>query len=346
MSLLKVNAMSGQERNAEILVLTTRTELEALREEWRGLGERCERATPFQSPDWLLPWLRHLGGGELRVVTLREPGRRLVAVAAMIVDANPWRGGERTAWLVGNGVSDYGDVWVERGWATELNGAIVAEGLTGTGAVWIDWQQLPAESTLLKADAPWRERAMVEKQEVCPTVRLSGSPRAWLPANWRKKMDYERRRIERTVAVEFVRADEANVDALFAALVTLHGARWADAGGGVVAAAPLRAFHEKVVRGMLANGMLRLYALRANGAIVACYYGFLAGARAFYYLGGFDPAWEKFGVGNLIVDYAMTEAAREGATAFDFLRGGEAYKYRWGAQDEPTYRLELDLRRG
>lgn len=346
MSLLETSAVGEQSRGAAVAVLTTRASLEALREEWRALGERCERATPFQSPDWLLPWLRYLGGGDLRVVTLRTAERRLVALAPMIVDANPWRGGERTAWLVGNGVSDYGDVLVERGWETELMRAMIAEGLAGTGATWVDWQQLPAGSPLLTAEAPWRERATVVEQEVCPTLRLAGAPRAWLPANWRKKIEYERRRFERTAAVEYVRADEENVDELFAALVRLHGARWAEAGGGVVAEAPLRAFHADVVRGMLANGALRLYALRANDVIVACYYGFLVGARAYYYLGGFDPAWEKFGVGNLIVDHAMIEAAKEGATAFDFLRGRETYKYRWGAQDEPTYRLELDLRHG
>lgn len=323
--------------------LTTWPQVEALADEWRELWRRVG-ATPFQAPEWLLPWYRWLGGGALRVLTLREPGGRLVGLAPRVVDANPWRGGERTEWLLGTGVSDYGGVLVERGGEAALGAAIEEAWAGDEDTRWIDWQQLRGDSPLLHEGRLWRRRARVTEQEKCPVLRLTGEPRSGLPASWRKKIEYERRRFERTAAVTFERADAENVDRLWDAFVRLHGERWANAGGGVVAGAGVQAFHAEVVQGMLANGALRLYALRADGEIVASYYGFLAGARAFYYLGGFAPAWEKFGVGNLIVDHAMLEAAREGATTFDFLRGREPYKYRWGAQDEPTYRLEI--RRG
>jgi hypothetical protein len=51
--------------------------LAALRPEWRALWRRCPAATPFQSPAWLLPWWRHLGGGELLAIAVRD-GERLV----------------------------------------------------------------------------------------------------------------------------------------------------------------------------------------------------------------------------------------------------------------------------
>jgi CelD/BcsL family acetyltransferase involved in cellulose biosynthesis len=101
----------------------------------------------------------------------------------------------------------------------------------------------------------------------------------------------------------------------------------------------VQAFHRVASAGLLAHGILRLYALRLNGQIVASYHGFRRGERAYYYLGGFDPEWKRFGVGNLIIDHAMGEAATEGAKVFNFLRGRESYKYRWGAKDDPTYRL-------
>jgi Acetyltransferase (GNAT) domain len=43
----------------------------------------------------------------------------------------------------------------------------------------------------------------------------------------------------------------------------------------------------------------------------------------------------------LVIDYAIRAAVREGAAEFDFLRGREAYKYRWGATDRLTYRRRL-----
>lgn len=44
--------------------------------------------------------------------------------------------------------------------------------------------------------------------------------------------------------------------------------------------------------------------------------------------------------------HAVEEAARDGAEKFDFLRGGEPYKYRWGAKAETNYRRRLRLSRG
>jgi ribosomal protein S18 acetylase RimI-like enzyme len=39
----------------------------------------------------------------------------------------------------------------------------------------------------------------------------------------------------------------------------------------------------------------------------------------------------------LVFDHAIRQAMDEGAVAFDCLRGREAYKYRWGAQDHPPF---------
>lgn len=66
------------------------------------------------------------------------------------------------------------------------------------------------------------------------------------------------------------------------------------------------------------------------------YYGFIWRRRASYYLSGFDPAFRQYGIGNQLVAHAIEEAASE-ADVFDFLRGQEPYKYRWGAEDQPTF---------
>jgi CelD/BcsL family acetyltransferase involved in cellulose biosynthesis len=44
----------------------------------------------------------------------------------------------------------------------------------------------------------------------------------------------------------------------------------------------------------------------------------------------------------------VEQALAEGALAFDFLRGAESYKYRWGAEDQPmaTLRLWHELQEG
>ena len=55
-------------------------------------------------------------------------------------------------------------------------------------------------------------------------------------------------------------------------------------------------------------------------------------------LAGFDPAFSKLSPGTLTIGHAIDQAIREGATEFDFLRGGEPYKYHWGAVDRVNFR--------
>ena len=67
----------------------------------------------------------------------------------------------------------------------------------------------------------------------------------------------------------------------------------------------------------------------------------LDGARAYYYIGGFDPSRARLSPGTIMIGHAIEEAIGAGARTFDFLRGREAYKYAWGAVDLPLYGRRL-----
>jgi CelD/BcsL family acetyltransferase involved in cellulose biosynthesis len=68
----------------------------------------------------------------------------------------------------------------------------------------------------------------------------------------------------------------------------------------------------------------------------------LAGPWAHHgYNGGFDSAHAKLSPSAILVGLAMAQAAREGASQFDFLRGQEGYKAVWGAVPCPMHRRIL-----
>ncbi len=85
--------------------IRTVRELEALRPEWSALWERCPSATPFQTPEWLLPWWESFGAGQLAAFALRADGK-LAGVAPFWIDGAVLR-------LLGAGISDYLDVLIE-----------------------------------------------------------------------------------------------------------------------------------------------------------------------------------------------------------------------------------------
>jgi CelD/BcsL family acetyltransferase involved in cellulose biosynthesis len=323
--------------------------LTALAAPWHELWQRCADATPFQSPEWAIAWWRHFGHGGLWTLVLRDADRRIVGIAPLYLHNHD---GIRTVRLIGAGLSDYLDVLADPDWKTELVRTVLAQ-LDLHPERWdtAEFQQLPPGSPLLGTDGRHTDETIAG--EPCPVLALEpgkpdaaiGSARLW------DNIDADVRRIRRTAPVSLREADAANWTAVFADLRQLHRARWMARGSsGVMNDDAVWSFHQEAAAGLWGRGMVRLYIMRINGAPAGVYYGFLHRSRAYYYLSGFDPSYRQFGIGNQLVAHAIAEARRAGAGAFDFLRGQESYKYRWGAHDRATFcrRLYRDpvLRQG
>jgi CelD/BcsL family acetyltransferase involved in cellulose biosynthesis len=120
--------------------------------------------------------------------------------------------------------------------------------------------------------------------------------------------------------------------------------RWRERGEeGVVADPAVRQFHREAASAFCAAGMLRLYRLRIGNTLAGIYYGFHCNRKAYAYLGGFDPEMVRLSPGAQLLHHAICAAIHEGAPEFHFLRGGESYKYAWGAADR--YNLARTFRR-
>ena len=72
---------------------------------------------------------------------------------------------------------------------------------------------------------------------------------------------------------------------------------------------------------------------RRDEAIVGVLYGFWWQGTFAAYQSGWDPRFARHSIGSVLVLHALERAADEGAHTFDFLRGSEPYKYRFGARD-------------
>lgn len=329
----------------EVQQVTTFESLEALRGPWAQLWTRCHAAGPLQMPEWLVPWWKYLRPGELWTLAVRRNGR-LVGLVPLFLQHDQQRG-RNTLLLLGTGNTDYLDVLLEPGSATQSLTAAV-DYLACRHHRWqiAEFHNLDRASPLLTMEPPQTLSTHAADGEVCPGLTLPETVESLakvVPKRQWQKLQYYRRRAVRmaTVFVETARVD--NLDAMLGELFRLHGARWSWRGlPGVLADEAVRAFHHEAASGFLQHGMLRLYALRFDDRVVAILYGFACRKRTYYYLGGFEPEVRHFSPGMLLVGHAIEEAVREGSREFDFLRGREAYKYDWGAQDRPTYRVRIE----
>jgi CelD/BcsL family acetyltransferase involved in cellulose biosynthesis len=319
-------------------------QLLGLEAEWKRLWIKEPNATPFQSPDWLIPWWEYLGEGELCVLTFRRNGA-LHGVAPFFI-FEPQAGRGRELRLMGAGNSDYLDVLLEPGIAAEAVRKIFC---------WMEeeccrWdicrlEQLRPSSILLQAPVPEHWQSQTHFQEVCPVLRLPEQLDQLAGKFAHEKMTrlaYYRRHLQKLPEVRFETARCENLSELLESLIELHRARWARAGQpGVMNNARLRDFHRETAERFLVSGVLRLYAVRSAGRVLGCFYGFHHQQRAYYYLSGFNPDFGSFELGTLLIDHAIEQAIREHCREFDFLRGNERYKYWWGAVDRRNFSREL-----
>jgi CelD/BcsL family acetyltransferase involved in cellulose biosynthesis len=172
-------------------------------------------------------------------------------------------------------------------------------------------------------------------QCACPTLGITDSETGLrdIPADQRRKLRRAWRLCQKRGGAEVVRVD-GDTRPFLRALLDLHGARWRSRGErGVLIDKAIRRFHTDALPRLAAAGLARLYLLTIAGKVAGAYYGLMHRDRAYAYLGGFDPDFAYESPGMILIGHAITEAAREGAGQFDFLRGREAYKYRWGARD-------------
>ncbi len=317
--------------------------LDALRPEWEELWRAC-RAPVFCAPAWLRPWWDHVGQGQLAGIALRAPADGLLVGFAPLY-LHRADDGARQLLPLGIATSDRVDALLRPGWE-QAAGAALVQALAREAPAWdrLDAPDLAPGATL--AALPWPAHWAVDAGPGAANPVLDLPAR--LPPAMAQALGYARRRAARDAdpAVERA-ADEDTARGLLAELDRLHAARWAQRGeGGVLGGDGVLPWLHAAVPGLLQAGLLRLLGLRLQGATAAVLLCLAdppgwPQRRWSYWIGGFDPAQAAFSPGTLLVGAAIDAATAEGAQAFDFLRGDEPYKRRWGAQVQRLARLRV-----
>jgi hypothetical protein len=189
-----------------------------------------------------------------------------------------------------------------------------------------------------------------EIEEVCPVLHVVVLD--WetylqtLSAKDRHEVRRKIRRAETAGSVEFENVSDPSsaVDDFIA----IHQARWGEEGlfphteGGERS----RRFFRRLGELEGPDGLLRIGRLRVDGRAIFMCVGFHDGDTVYYYNAGNDPHAQALSPGVVGVAYYLRHGLAEGTRVFDFLRGDEGYKYRWGAVDEPIHRLIVTRRTG
>ncbi len=320
--------------------------LQNLAPEWTRLAG-LPGATVFQSWEWTGAWLGTLGRRSRPSVLVGRDGARVVGLVPLCRTSSYLGVPVRRGALLAAGPSDYGGFLVEEG-REEVLAAVLAAALAKGGPLQVlDLQEVPDGSPTIAVCEAARASGLhvdVLPQDVSLLLELPGS---WdeLTARLSKKfawnVAYYTRRLERDHGIA-LRKVTGPPDALPAweQFLELHSRRWRDKKlPGAVFTAGQKAFHRRVVELLGGSGALALYFLEAGDQTIAALYGFEWNRTFYYYLGGFDPTWSKMSVGTVLTGLVIRDCLERGVVLFDFLRGPEAYKAKWGAVPRDNRRV-------
>jgi len=334
----------------EFTLIQDFNDLDPLASEWNALLAESVTHVPFLRHEYLRAWWETRGGGEwpagqLAVVLARQDGR-LTGVAPLFSAVN--RDGLPALLLLGSiEISDYLDFIVR---PAELQPFLAGllDFLAGVpGWQVLDLHNLPEASSSLPALQAEAARCgwtfVQERTYHAPSIPLTGDFETYLAGIDKKQRHEIRRKMRRAeesdqgVRWYFV-SDPATLEAEVEAFLALMAD---DPEKATFLSAPMRRQMHLACRAALDNGWLQLAFLETDGAKAAAYLNFDYQGRIWVYNSGLDRRFMELSPGWVLLGYLLQWANQNGRTEFDFMRGEEEYKYRFGAVDHFLVRARL-----
>jgi CelD/BcsL family acetyltransferase involved in cellulose biosynthesis len=316
--------------------------------EWRELAAVAARS-PFESPDWLMPWSRHYAAdARPRVLTWRAGGR-LVAVAPLVASRTRQLATALTElhFWAGFGPALRGQVDVL---ATDEHRSAVLAGLTG----WLRdgpqrWDilnalRLPAGSATPAAlvaagsEAGWRTVPLTGVvRSVTYVIDLPPDLEGWarhLGPKARHNMRTEERRFGRAGGSFERRTDPAMAVDAIDAVRRLMAARWGHDELDFGPDAAFEPFLADAFGALLGASAMWVDLARDDSGIRACLVTFALNDRAVALLMGvsYDDDVRKMSLGKQLFDRSISEAIRRGCSTYDFLWAGGYKESFWHAE--------------
>jgi len=324
----------------------------SLAEEWNALLDESITHVPFLRFEYLQAWWQTRGGGEwpetarLVLVTARRDG---VLVGAIPLFHAMWNG-KPSLLLVGSiEVSDYLDILACPEDVDEfVNGLLPFL----KQADLPEWQVLDLYNILDSSPSLMAfEKTAQHLGWQFNRDQLQHSPYIKLPGDWEiylsgidKKQRHEIRRKMRRLdesgvpcrwyTVQDTASLTAEVDAFMALMAN-------DPDKAIFLTPAMRAHMQFTCQCAMQNGCLHLAFLEINGQKAAGYLSMDYLNRLWVYNSGIDPAFLEYSPGWVLLGHLLKWANETGHSEFDFMRGDEEYKYRFGGTDRFVMRLSM-----
>jgi len=298
----------------------------------RQLIEESITASFFQQPEWLCIWNKHFGDQKELILGIYEK-EKLIGIAPLTRHDNKITFLGTDPVLHKELVSDFGDIIAKNERETEVWETVLK-----------NFQFSIFNFQFIREDSPSFKMLQnlggkIEAVDVAPFVDLPNSWEEYLASLNRHNRHELRRKIRKLEAEKAFRVcyegEPADIDEFFR-LMALSNEQKRD-----FLSAKMRQFFSNIFTTFWPKKMLQLCFLKLNGVNIAAVVVFLYKDEFLLYNSGFDPDYAYLSPGLLLKAFLIKKAIEEGKKRFDFLRGGERYKYELGGKERKLYRITL-----
>ncbi|HET9905644.1 MAG TPA: GNAT family N-acetyltransferase [Anaerolineales bacterium] len=307
---------------------------------WNELVQQSIADTPFSRHEYLSEWWQTLGGGEWRqaelVLVSARDNDQLIGIAPLFVAEYE---GRQALLLVGSiEIADYLDLIVREPDLSRFLSALFDFLDTSSPSQWsaIDWYNIPDSSpTLAALKAESEKRGWAHHEEIyrpTPRIPLNGSFEEYLSRIDKKQRHEIRRKMRRAAEsdlnVRFVIIDknadiESEIETFFHLMIQ-------DTNKANFLTPPMREQMTVTIRTAFEQDYLWLAFLEVDGTKVAASLNFDYKNKLWGYNSGVSREHMELSPGWVLLAHTIQWCCENGRYEFDFMRGDEEYKYRFG----------------
>jgi len=320
--------------------------------DWNALLAESITDAPFLRYEYLSQWWNTRGGGEwpdaeLMLITAHQ-GDRLVGIAPLFKTAA--QGPQATLMLLGSiEISDHLDLIVRAVDLARFTAGLFDFVASDYPETWsaLDWYNLPDSSpTLAALQAESAKQGWVYDEQVyqpTPYIALPGDYEAYLAGLDKKQRHEIRRKVRRAEESGrgvrwYIVDDPSRLDAEMDGFLALMAE---DPGKSDFLAPPMSEQMKAMARAAFREGWLQLAFLEVDGERACAYLNFDYAGRIWVYNSGLDRRFMDLSPGWVLLAYLVQWATEHGRSEFDFLRGAEDYKYKFGGRDRFVMRASV-----
>ncbi len=343
-----------------IKIISCIKELESIESEWNDLFEESPDSNVFQSFEWNYIWLKHFMRKNDNIVIIavyddKENGK-LKAIAPFFT--RRFFLFLKSLMFISYDYSDYLNIIIRKNCDkekiySEIFDSIFLNSRFQKIADIINLKQVSKET--LKPISEYLKKI----KKINLNFKESGSCYYFnLPDNigdYMKRFTSKQRynilkRVKKAeeANIKYIAGSSANIDkSLFVKYLNiffeLHQKRWLNKGKrGVFYNNDIKKFFEELFISLFNKNRITLSALEINdGNIIASAACFDYADKKQIYLPGFDTGYSDYHPGIVLIYNDIKESINKKYKEFDFLKGGEEYKQRFGAVKRENYKLYL-----